>query len=301
MKRAEPSTGWPRPDFSRPHADVGPLALAGTAGLWSFRREMRRPGLVPMFALGVSLARRGVVAVVSLAIAGLTILVLIIVALALGKRGGTAPIHAVPLIASSALAWGAGFLHAFGVAAHALRKDRTDGVRHLLIARTTNLRGYVLARVGGLAALLAIVVGGGTLLCGLVAVLMAARVGAVPKTLHATLAAFVFALAFSAVVAPVAFAALGARSRMGGYLFLLGIVVLPEMLASVLSGIVPESITEVLAIPSALATLRASIAPGTVNPLRFVRALVALAIVVGIATVWVRRDAIRVDQPELDA
>jgi hypothetical protein len=261
----------------------------------------RRPAFVQMFALGVSLARRGITPILSLAIAALTVLGLIVLALALGKRSGTAPLHAVPLIASSALAWGAGFLHAFGVAAHALRRDRADGIRHLLIARTTTLRGYVLARVGGLAALLAIVVGGGTLLCGLVAILLAARVGAVPKTIHATLAALVFSLAFSAVVAPVAFAALGARTRMGGYVFLLGVFLLPELVASLLSGVLPESITEVLAIPSALAALRSSLAPGSVDPLRFVRAVVSLAIVTGIATVWLRRDALRVDRPELDA
>ena len=53
--------------------------------------------------------------------------------------------------------------------------------------------------------------------------------------------------------------------------------------------------TELFAIPSALAALRSSLAPGSVEPVRFLRALVALAIFAGIAVALVRRDAVAVD------
>ena len=63
----------------------------------------------------------------------------------------------------------------------------------------------------------------------------------------------------------------------------------------------PESVGDVLSIPSALVALRTSLAPGTVDPWRAMRAVVALTFVVGFAMLLVRRDAILVDSPEVDA
>jgi hypothetical protein len=219
----------------------------------------------------------------------------------LALRGQRAPVDAVPLIASSAIAWGGGFLQAFAVAAHALRRDRKEGILHLFASRGAALEGYVVARVGGLAAMLALVVAGGTLFTGVVAVLAAARVHTVARTAQATGAALAFGLAFAVVVAPVAFAALGARSRVGGYLFLLGVVVFPEILAGALSEVLPPEVTDVLSIPSALSALRAGIAPGTSDGFRVVRALVALAIFVALALALVRREAIVAERAELEA
>jgi hypothetical protein len=244
----------------------------------------RRSGISPLLAIGVHLARRGPMAVLAIGVSALTTVALAVVAIVIARKGAHAPVYDVPLVASSALAWGGGFLHAFATSAHALRNDRNDGVRHLLVARTTSLRGYLTARVGGLAAILALVVGGGTLVCGVVATLAAMRVGAVPKTLQATLASVVFAVAFSAVIAPVA--------------FLIGVLVVPEVLATALTGPLPESVTEVLAIPSALGALRSALAPGGLDPLRAVRALVALGVFAAVCTFLVRRDVVALEQPE---
>jgi hypothetical protein len=258
------------------------------------------PSYAPLLAFGATLARRGILARIAIGLGALTVLFGCAVAIAMGRRGEGAPIHTVPIVASSALAWGAGFLLAFGSAAHALRRDRTEGVQHLLLARTTSLRAYVIARVGGLAAVLAVVVAGGTLLVGAVAVAASTRASVVPKTLQATFAAFVFALAFSAVVAPIAFAALGARSRMGGYFFLLFVIVVPEVMAGALSGMLPESLVEVIAVPSALAALRSALAPGTFDALRTMRALVAIALWMIFATALVRRATTMLDRGEED-
>jgi hypothetical protein len=255
----------------------------------------------PVIALGLRLARRGVMPMIAIGVSAITTLIVALVAIALSGKGARAPVHDVPLIASSAIAWGGGILHAFGTSAHALRNDRRDGIRDLLVARTTSLRGYLVARVGGLAAMLALVVGGGTIVCGLVATLAAARIGAVPKTLHATLAAVVFAIAFAAVVAPVAFAALGARTRIGGYLYLIGVLVVPELISSALSGPLPDSITELLAIPSALGALRSGLAPGGVDIARALRALVALGVWSAVAVFLVRRDAISLEHAERES
>ncbi len=254
-----------------------------------------------MLVLGMSLARRGILPVASMVICVLTAIGLAGVAAVLAARGPQAPAHDVPLVGSGALAWGGGFLLAFAAAAHALRRDRTEGIRELFVARTTSLRGYLLGRVGGLALLIAIVVAGGTLFSGLVAMVTASTSGSVPRILQATGAGIAFALAFSVVVAPVAFAALGARSRIGGYLFLIGVVMIPELIVMGMGSLLPESITDVLSIPSALSALRSSLAPGTVDLLRTARAIVALALVVTFAMFLVRRDAILVDHPEVDA
>ncbi len=262
----------------------------------------RRPvGRMSLLVLGMSLARRGILPVASLVICISTAIALGLVAAILAARGPQSPAHDVPLIASSALAWGGGFLLAFAAAAHALRRDRAEGVRALFVSRTTSLRGYLFARVGGLALLIALCVAGGTLFCGLAGTAGAARVSGVPRMLHATLAGVAFSVAFSAVVAPVAFAALGARSRIGGYLFLIGVVTVPEIIVALMGSALPEPIADVLSIPGALSALRSALAPGTVDLLRASRALVALAFVIAFAMFLVRRDAILVDEPEVDS
>jgi hypothetical protein len=123
----------------------------------------------------------------------------------------------------------------------------------------------------------------------------------VPRTLQATGAAVVFSIAFSLVLAPLAFAALGARSRAGGYFFMLLVVVVPEMLAGMLGNVLPESITEVVAIPSALAALRSALAPGSADAWRALRALVSLALWVLFASSLVRRTVVGLDRGEDEA
>jgi hypothetical protein len=235
-------------------------------------------------------------AVISIVISAATVLVAGFMAISFAARGEGAPAHDVPLVASSALAWGGGFLLAFSSAASALRRDRVEGVRDLFVTRTTSLRGYLLARVGGLAALLAFVVAGGTALTGMLAILASMKVGALPLTAQASAAAVAYGFAFSFVVAPVAFAALGARTRIGGYFYLLLILVLPELLTSALDKSLPSELLEVCAIPSALAALRASLAPGTTDLFRFLRASIALFVFISAAMLWIRREIVRMER-----
>lgn len=259
-------------------------------------RVVRKIGLPALLGLGATLARRGPMAIVSLAICVLTVLVGCGAAVSFASRGEGAPTHDVPLVASSALAWGGGFLLAFSAAASALRRDRLEGVRDLFVTRTTSLRGYLLARVGGLAALLALVVAGGTALTGMLAILASVKAGALGLTLQASAAAVVYGFAFSFVVAPIAFAALGARTRIGGYFYLILILVLPEMLTSALGRALPSELLEVCAIPSALAALRASLAPGTTDAFRFLRAVVALFVFASGGMLWIRRELSRMEE-----
>lgn len=258
----------------------------------------RRAGVAALLTLGASLARRGPLALVSTAVSVLTALVLCAVAFAFARRGGDAPVQSMPILASSALAWGGGFLHAVAISAGALRRDRAEGIRHLFVSRTTSVHGYLLARVGGLAVVLAVVVAGGTAIVSLAALVGATQTHAVARTLQSTFSALVYSLAFAAVIGPVAFAALGARTRLSGYFALLLVLVVPEMLSNMLTGPLPSEVTELCAIPSALAALRSSLAPGSVDPFRFFRALVAVTLFAGVATFLVRRRLLVVESEE---
>ena len=76
------------------------------------------------------------------------------------------------------------------------------------------------------------------------------------------------------------------------------VVTIPELIVGLMGASLPGSIADVLSIPSALAALRTSLAPGTVDLWRALRALVALSFVVAFAMFLVRRDTILVDSPE---
>lgn len=251
-----------------------------------------------MISLGAHLARRGVMAKIAIGIVIFTVIVFSIVGLAFAARasastaGRAAPVHDVPLVASSALVWGGGFLLAFSVAASALIRDRTEGVVDLFVTRTTSIRGYIVARIGGLSALLAITLGGGVLLSGAVAIIAATKAHVALRTMQATFAGFVYVLAFAIVLSPVAFAALGTRRRVSGYFVFLAILLFPEILSSMLSGVIPSEVTELLAFPSALASLRSSLAPHTADGFRLIRSAVSLAIWAGVALFFVRRDVL---------
>ncbi|WP_205633595.1 hypothetical protein [Labilithrix luteola] len=139
------------------------------------------------------------------------------------------------------------------------------------------------------------------MLAGLASALAAPRAAVVGQTLQTTFASVVFSIAFAVVVAPIAFAALGARSRVGGYLFLVSVVVIPEIIASALAKVLPDGVAEVLSVPSALSALRSALGPGPVEVGRAFRAVVAIAIFTGLAMLLVRRDAIRIEEEGGDA
>ncbi len=246
--------------------------------------------------LGVELASAGIMAKIALGVAALTVLVAIAVAIALGKRGGEAPLGLVAGATASALAWGAGILLAFAAAAHALRRDREEGVRALFAMHGAGTRAYVAARVGGLAALLVVVVGGGAAISGAAAALVAPSTRLAAAALLGTLGAVLYAVVFSLVLAPVAFAALGARSRAGGYMWLLGVLFVPELLAGLTASILPEGWSDVVSVPSALATLRAALLPDSMDPARFARAAVVLFVVASLGVAVVLGELARVDR-----
>lgn len=250
-----------------------------------------RPGRATLVALGVALARRGILAGFALAVSVLTVLGMGALAVVLKNRDAESTLHDVPLVASSALAWGGGFALAFGAAVHALRRDVSEGLRDALALRSVGLRDYLVLRVGGLAALVALVVAGGSAAVGLFSALLGLGAGVSLRSLQATFASVLFGVGFAIVIAPTAIAALGARTRVGGYMFLLGVVVLPELAVTAASSALPHALADVLSIPSALGALRASVAPGSFDVARLARATVALAVFTALTIALVRREA----------
>jgi hypothetical protein len=75
-------------------------------------------------------------------------------------------------------------------------------------------------------------------------------------------------------------ATLGARTRTGGYLALLGVLVVPELLAPWTSAFLPPGWRELTSIPAALDALGSGIASPARDWLAMARATAALAAVV---------------------
>jgi hypothetical protein len=257
-------------------------------------RPSRGRGLA---SFGFFLARRGVTSALAV---GLTLLIVLScsgAAVVFGIRGKGATLARMPLIASSALAWGVGVLVAFAAASRVFGRDEEDGVRALLRARGAGRGAYLASRVTGLAALLALHVAGGSLVVGAVAALVANSRSVVLATGQAQLAATAYAVAFACVFAAVALATLGARSRVGGYLALLAVLVLPGLAAHSLEEVVATRWIEVCSVQGALAGLRASFAGPSFDPFLLGRALAVLASVVVLALLVARADLAREASP----
>jgi len=200
------------------------------------------------------------------------------IAMAVATRG-TATTEAIPGLASMVFTWGAGTALAFGGAQRALRSDRERGVVALARARGIGVAAYTRGRVGGLVAVLALSAGGGTLVAGLAATAVAG--GTRHAVARASVAALVYALAFAATVGPLAMAALGARSRAGGYFALLTVLVLPELLSPWTGALLPRGWRELTSIPAALDALRAGVqlaGPAVLHAARATVALIAVAV-----------------------
>jgi hypothetical protein len=239
-------------------------------------------------ALGIWLASRG-----GLVKTGLALTAIMAVAACLEAVAGTRwRGAALPVIAAHAIAWGAGITVAFGAALQAVRRDRVEGVVALARARGASATDYVRGRVGGLVAVLAVSVGGGTLAAGIAATSVAhpALVAA-----RATFAALVYSLAFAATLGPVALAALGARSRGTGYVALLAVVVIPELLAPWTSALLPHGWDELTSIPAALEAVGRGAASPIHGAMHLLRGLAILAAVVGASLVVVAAQVSRID------
>lgn len=236
-------------------------------------------------------AWEGVLPKISLFVAVLITLAMLGIALTSARRDAVDLTHVAPATAGM-LAWGSGVLFAFAGAARVFERDRADGIRGLLDARGRGVMAYVGSRAGGLAVLLAAPIAIGSVLTGLAAAAAATTWPRTIAALEGTLGALLYAIAFAAVLAPVSLAALGARSRAGGYGVLFFVLVLPSALAPLTAKIVPSGWEELVSIPGAVDAFRDGVLP-PFDPLGSLRALIALALVVGLAVAIVRAQLAR--------
>jgi hypothetical protein len=236
----------------------------------------RRPRTL---ALGAWLAARGALAVAGLVLASLGALASIVAAFAIARHGGQGAAR-VPTLASEGIAWSAGMTLAFGVALRAIHRDRETGILALVHARGVSARAYVRGRVGGLVMVLAAALGGPTLIAGLAAT---SAGGATIAVVSSSTAALAYVVAFAATIGPIAMACLGARTRAGGYLTLLAVLVVPELAAPWTSALLPSGWHELTSIPAALDAVRAGVTWPLTAQAGAARALAGLAAVISLS------------------
>ncbi|CAN5690624.1 hypothetical protein BH09MYX1_BH09MYX1_39110 [soil metagenome] len=247
--------------------------------------EARRQRGRALFALGLKRAWEGILPKVSVALAGIITLFMLGIALASARRDVQLT-HVAPATASL-LAWGSGVLIAFAGAVRMFERDRADGIRVLLDARGRGVMSYVVARAGGLALLLALPVLVGSTLTGLAAAAAATEWSRTVDALEGTAAAIAYSIAFAAILAPVAVAALGARSRAGGYGFLFIVLVLPAVFSGLTAKIVPGPWGGLVSIPGVVDGVRDGLMP-PYDLLQTLRALLVLLVLGGIAVAVIR-------------
>jgi hypothetical protein len=243
----------------------------------------RRPRTL---ALGVWLAARGGAVTFGAALAALGALASIAAAVSLRRSAGAGgeAAAALPAVASSALAWGAGVLMVFGGSMRAVARDLEQGVVVLARARGLPPARYAVGRVGGLALVVAAAIGGATLVASLAALWAA---GPSARQARLSAGALAYGLAFAATVTPVGMATLGGRSRSLGYLAFLAVLVVPELLSPWTAARLPAGWHELTSIPAALAAVRTGIGAPAGNAAPLARALAALAAVSALSFVLV--------------
>jgi hypothetical protein len=235
-----------------------------------------RSRFLALVALCAARAREGLLVKASLVLGGVLALAAAVVAAMTALHShDPAAVARLPAGAAALLAWAAGVLVAFAASSRALVRDEEQGIRALAASHGATPTGYVVGRALGLAAVLFVLVGGGAVLTAF-AEALAAREGLLALA-QGTFAALAFALMFSLSVAPLSLAALGARSRAGGYLALVVVLVVPELLEGYAGRILPGSWGELIAVPSALTAVASGLCPGTGDAAQVVRAVVVLA------------------------
>ncbi len=225
--------------------------------------------------------------VVTLVFGALTTLALGILAAVLGHPG-RGPFGETVSVASSTLAWGPGVMLAVAGAMGAITQDKTQGIVALARFRGVSHGHYLGARTLGLAALTALVVAGGTLVVAVVALSFCPRTG-LARLGQWTVASLLYALCFSSILPPLCLAVLGTGSRFLGYLQLLAILVVPEILSRAAS----EPWAEVLSLPGALSTLRSAVMQTDLA--RFGRALLVLVVSIGLCATVLRSKAMQIE------
>jgi hypothetical protein len=238
-------------------------------------------------AFGAWLAARGPLAIASFGLAALGAAISVAAAMAL-RRAGDQDVALVPTLASECIAWSAGVMLAFGAALRAFHGAQEQGIVALVQARCAGLGAYVRGRVGGLVVVLALTLGGAALTTGIAAMVAGGATKAIVRSIAAALA---YTIAFAATIGPVSMACLTRPTRVGGYLTLLAVLIVPELASPWTSALLPLDWQELRSIPAALSAVRECVLSSHGAGARAARAVAGLTAVFAVSVVVIARRA----------
>jgi hypothetical protein len=232
-------------------------------------------------ALGVWLAKRGPLAMIGFVFAA-ACAAISACAPTLLPRDGSHDIALVPTLTSECVAWSSGVMVSLGASFRAFHGDQEQGILSLVRVRSAGLGQYLRGRVGGLILVLEATLGGAVLVAAIASL---AAGGVTAALVRACAGALAYAIAFAAIIGPVTMACIAARTRAGGYITWLTVLILPELISPWTSTLLPGDWRELTSIPAALGTIRTCLASPVGGGARAARAVAGLAAVFAVSVV----------------
>ncbi|MFO0664605.1 MAG: hypothetical protein U0174_11680 [Polyangiaceae bacterium] len=227
------------------------------------------------------------------------VLGLVFLAIVRGARSASTEgaLSALPSMFAHAVCWGIATLAVFGTEQRAYTRDHEDGIRSLLGARGYG-RHYGFARVVTAVTSTAFISIGCTSVLAVATALAATGTGEAGRTWLAAFSAIVYSACFSVLLGTLGLAVLGGRGRGGGYLGLLTILVLPELLEPLSRRALrlPFGETVPVSLPS---ILNAVAKPASVA--NFVCGFSVACVVAGLGYAYAERERARIDREVRDA
>ncbi len=247
--------------------------------------------------VGTRLAMRGPLATLALVVAALTLLVALGVVFIVSRVETNAPVELFPHLVAQILAFGSGLPLVLAGALEAYSKDRKDGVRHLLRESGFDRAAYFRARSLGLFAALFGVVGGGTVIAGVLSLMFARRPHFFVQALAATGGAVLFAFSFALLISSVALATLAPRGKRAGYIAFLATFLGLEAIGPWLTLWLPLDFSQIISVKIALEKIRTGVLPGH-DFGEGLRAFLLIGTISLLALLFARRELARVDGKE---
>ena len=227
----------------------------------------------------------------ALAILGGLVLLTVVRGAHVTPGSGLGALPALPNLFAHGICWGVATLAVFGTEQRAFMRDHEDGIRGLLGSRGQDAL-YGRARLASAITSAAIISVGCTALLGIATALAATGTGEAIRTWQSAGSGILYSALFSIIMGTLALAVLGGRGRGGGYLGLVTVLVLPELLEPLTTRALPTELGH--AIPISIPSILSAIARPT-SAANFLAGICAAAIVVGLASAYGKRERLRVD------
>lgn len=198
---------------------------------------------------------------------------------------------ALPHLFAHAICWGVAPLGLFGTEQRAFVRDHEDGIRGLLGGRGKDAL-YGRARLVSSITTAATISVSFTALLAVATALAATGTGEAWRTWKSAGGGVLYSAVFAIVMGTLALAVLGGRGRGGGYLGLMTVLVLPELLEPLTTRALPAHLGQ--AIPVSIPSILSAISKPT-SGTNFIAGLCAATIIVGLGYAYGKRERLRVD------